>query len=178
MQSTNKKKLLIIVGLIFIILIAAGIYFQSKDSKTKPPVLTGDYYDRNSGNDVSNPADKTPDNFGSEYPDTAFIGFDQLLTAGMSSGQLDLVRKGLNEYNISDSKKYSQFSLTAGSIETFTEGDGGLNFVMQADKAVNLSVEVTYPNLDSVSLTVKKDGVQQFKKDYIVNDNTGGEDDL
>ena len=174
MQSTSNRRLQIVIGTLVVLMLI--IFIVVDLLRPKKPDLTGEYKDTNSGTVISNPAGKQPDNFGSEYPDTTFIGFDQLLSSGLGSDQLDLVKKGLNDFNVSINKKYSELSLTSDSVETTVGDSFGMDFDCIADRTVKLHTRLTYTDINAITLQVQDNsGKELYSGEYISADT---EDDL
>ena len=103
------------VFLVLLTMVFSIFAFRHKPNTSK--IKPGSYYDKGSGETVSNPAGKTPETFGGTVDTPIFLGFDDLLTIGVSKLQLDAIKKAFDNYSKDGNKHIKEVSVTIASIK-------------------------------------------------------------
>ena len=120
-MAVNLKqngRLYAIIVIVTIALIAPFIYLAVKQSGQKAGTSTGEYYDPGSGETVSDPAGRTPENFAGNAEGPVYLGFSKLLDIGLTTYQLDAVKYTFEQYGRTSNQKIEEVSLTVNSLAT------------------------------------------------------------
>ena len=171
-RMSPKKKLIIVIG-VFVILSIIAIVFalinqQSPQtiSKTDTATNQNQYTDPVSGEVVSNPSGKAPED-ASGYNGVTFLGFARLIDYGISSDQLTIIKGYLENYkDIATGNKITQISLDATSLKQSVNADSGTKIVtvrIVVNKSTEQTLELTYQGIEDMAVTVyDKDRVQVY----------------
>lgn len=159
MQSPNKNKA-ILVGIVLmpvIISLIVFVFISSRSSNSE------EYFDPGSGETVSDPKGKTPELFGVDSEAPLFLGFSKLIDAGLTSGQLDLVKASFGRFSKTEDRYITELSITVDTIER-TEEDSGfsLSFDLTANREIKYSCTVSYVGLDDARVVVSDESGKQI----------------
>jgi hypothetical protein len=149
----RQKWLIVIitVAVVFIGLIIYGIFAvtTSKNTAPTPTPASAQYYDKQSGQTVSNPAGKGPDVYGSNPNTPVFLGFSDLTNVGLSYVQVEDIQQGFTNYSSLISKT-SEVSIDVSTInDTFnnTGGNSTVSFSVTLNRVKQLLAKVNYSGL-------------------------------
>lgn len=162
MQSPNKNKVIIILialSPVIISLLVFGFINIRKDTSNPD-----EYYDKGSGETVSNPKNKTPEIFGIEPGEPTYLGFSKLIDAGLTTEQLDLVKSIFAVFSLSDDRYITELSVTINTIEqNISDESLSISFEITADRKTKYSCIVSYTGLSDARLVVSdSEGKQIF----------------
>jgi hypothetical protein len=159
MQFLNKRS--VAIGGVFLVLIAAAIWFQNRGSQSN------EYYDAASGETVSDPADKSPEAFGRRGDEPVFLGIGKLLDYGVTSTQLTATKKAFTDYARQGSK-ITEISINVASIDKEKHDKTAariwdvLNFSGTFDRSRSYKARLEYFDLTTIRLTLYDSGGKQL----------------
>lgn len=165
MRFRKNRKLIIIVVLVLVafgISIIAANTNTKKDASTTKDVTTGagEYYDANSKQTVSDPAGKTPENYGTESDAPAFFGTSNLIDYGLSAAQEKDMEFAIYKYFNANSKKISEVSIVVDSIAPVERDRDSvsttetINFDFVVDRKDRYKVRMDYFDLISIQMYI------------------------
>ena len=154
-----KKTHLLIVAfvLLFIGFVIFGLVSSGKNQDQQAARDTGDYYDPYSGETVSNPEGKSPEDFG-KNSGLVLLGLGGLLDHGLTQDQLDAYRTALSQYNTKNKDYVKEASIDVSSIERFEEETKttithGLKFSLIINRGEKkFTARIEYTGLSSIKL--------------------------
>lgn len=147
---------IVIVGIIALIFKIQG----SSSSSTGEPNMNS-YTDPASGETILSPEGKLPEKYGTNPDAPVIIGFDELLTRGLSLDQTSLIKGMLNDYadQVKSKGKITEISLVKGSIShTHDRNTGGdtYDFSLLFNRKDTYAAHITIPDTDTVALSLTK----------------------
>jgi len=154
----ENGRLYLIIAVVSIALVAPFIYLAIKQSGRNGATGNEEYYDPGSGETVSNPSGRTPENFGGNAEGPVYLGFGELLDVGMSKYQLEAVKYAFEQYGRTTNQKVQEVSLTVSSltIEGHNKDDptpkDKVFFDVTINRKQNLKARVDYFDITSVQL--------------------------
>lgn len=168
MQSLNnlspRGRQLLIGGLTLFIALPL-MYFVYNATGTSDPTRKGTYYDKGSGETVTN-NDQTPETFGTNGDNQTYLGTSELLPIGVSKYQIDALKSALTTYGKTRSPQASEYSVTTASIKVGERdpNDSDLVDTVVFDVLVNrkdtYKATLRYFNISSAQLTLRTKGGQ------------------
>lgn len=114
----DNGRLYAVIAIVSIALIAPFIYLAIKQFGPKTTPDSNEYYDQGSGETVSDPAGRTPENFAGNAEGPIYLGFSKLLDKGLTKYQLDAVKYAFEQYGKASNQKIEEVSLTVSSLTT------------------------------------------------------------
>ena len=112
----NKK--IIIAAVVVLVVIFGAMLLNRDDTGTDPNVKldSGQSYDSDSGETVSDPEGKDVDQYGSNPDAPLILGADDLIVEGVTNEQTDGLKYGLYKYFGGKSKKIDRISIVVDTI--------------------------------------------------------------
>lgn len=160
-QKQERKKILLIVGALVLALVIITVIIElalGSKKLVKNPGDTNRYYDANSGETVSDPPNKTPENYDkSSSIQPLYLGFSKLLDFGVTFDQLKSIKLALVKYSAANNRSGQEFSIKVSSINNvLPEGDGDVvtSFKMTVDRSQTYDVKVSYNDLINIHLFI------------------------
>lgn len=159
----NRKRKLLIAGVVVILLIIFGIIIalsgKSEKKQDIPDINnSGRYKDPNSGQTVSDPPEKAPELYGRNADAPIFLGDTKLLNYGVSSYQRKDFQFGIFTYFQSVSKKIKEVSVDVSTItikphnrSTPTTIDTAY-FDVVIDRKDRFKVQMDYYNITAIHM--------------------------
>lgn len=162
MQSPNRNKAILIsvVLLPVVIALVVFIFTSSRSSNSNAE----EYLDPGSGETVSSPKNKTPEKFGISTDGPTYLGFSKLIDAGLTTGQLELVKVIFGRFSVSDSRNLNELSITVETIDLNVSDEGmSMSFELTANRTTQYQCVISYVGLDDARVVIAdKDGKQVF----------------
>jgi len=160
MQLPNRNKLILasIVLVPVVISLIVFVFVNTRGSNSE------EYFDPGSGETVSSPKNKTPELFGVDSEGPLFLGFSKLVGAGLTAGQLDLVRSIFGRFSTTNERNIKELSVTVDTIEQTIDDSGiSLTFDLTANRTTKYLCVISYSGLDYARVVVSdKAGKQIF----------------
>ncbi len=164
----NRRNLLIGGGILLMIVIAVSVSLftssQSKNSIDK----SGRYVDTRSGEVVSDPAGKAPDQYGVPSNQPLYLGFSELTNVGISKYQMEGLKSALYEYAKGVQGGIKEFSITVATIKT-TPSDPNADdphntatFDLTTNRTTTFAARLEYSGVSTIRLYLFKDGKQAY----------------
>lgn len=161
MQSLNNvspRGRQILIGGITMLIILPLFYFVYNASSNSDPRKQGTYYDKGSGETVTN-TNQTPETFGTDGQNVTFLGISDLLTVGVSKFQIAALKSALKDYGNTRSPEAKEFSITTKTIEVAESSEDStsdsVDFEIKVDRKDTYKTTLRYFNLSSAQLTLK-----------------------
>lgn len=156
-SGSLRNRLLIIAGIALVC--GLLILLQLNNRSTKNPSDRGSYYDTGSGETVSNPDDKSPENLGTLGDLPLFLGLSKLLEQGVTQDQLDGLKLAFSKYPVlQDSKSIREVSVSIDSIKVIPHDSEdpvqSLTFDTTINRQSKLVATVEYSGLSDVRLVL------------------------
>lgn len=149
----------ILIGLVTLLLIAPFVFLAiRKSGQTKKAGSNGEYYDKNSGETISDPNGKTPENYGGNAEGPVYLGFSKLLDVGVSKFQLDAVKYAFEQFGQANNKTIREVSLTVDSLNVTphdpknSDSKDTAYFDVTLDRKENYKARVEYFDISAVRL--------------------------
>ncbi len=149
----------LLIAVVTVLLIAPFVYLAVKKGNLSGKTSsTGEYYDKNSGETVSNPAGKAPENFGGTADHPVYLGFSKLLDIGVSKYQLEALKYAFEQYGKSSNQSPKEVSLTVDSIHSTLHNPSDPNskdtvtFDVTLDRKQAYKAKVEYSDITAVRL--------------------------
>lgn len=160
MQSINnlndkQKKILIISLSVFIILPLFYITYQASTGNN--PNKKGVYYDKNSGQTVTNNGAQ-PETFGVGSETPTYLGTAELFKIGVTKYQLAALEKALFDFAKTVSNKPSELSIDVKTITPVAydpEAENPVNetsYLLQVDRKTKYKIKMQYSGLGTVKI--------------------------
>jgi hypothetical protein len=143
-----------VVALLWLI----GASSRNDDTNTLQP---NEYFDRRSGETVSDPGGKTPDTFGSAAGQPIYLGLGKLLDYGVTIGQLNATKEAFFSYSKTSNANIEEVSIDVASIMSLpsdpssTQPKQTLTFNVQFDRDKTFDVRLDYFGVSSIRLYLK-----------------------
>jgi hypothetical protein len=119
-MHSNEKNLrwIYIGGAMLFVLVSVVIYLAVTRTGQKGQVAnsTNTYYDPRSKETVSDPAGKTPENYGVNPDQPIYLGFSRLITVGVTKYQVSATESALYQYSKLSKKNAKEVSITVDSV--------------------------------------------------------------
>lgn len=152
------KKSRILIGFVIVVLGLAIIYLFDKD-KNENQISSNDmgsYYDPYSGETVSDPEGKSPEDYG-ETNKMVLLGMGGLLDHGLTQDQLGAYRVALDQYSAKNNNYVKEASIVVNTIERFDEATttsikNGLKFDLVINRESRLQARLEYTGLSALKL--------------------------
>ncbi len=144
---------------ILIFLIIAGSRKKSADTQTNQ-TSAGDYYDSKSGQTVSDPANRAPENYGGTTAQPVFLGITSLLNIGVTNYQLNATKQAFEQFAAALKKPGKEFSVTVASITSIPEDKNNpdsrptASFELTIDRTASYQARLEYFDVTAVRLVV------------------------
>lgn len=162
MQSLNNlspKGQRILIGVITAFIAIPLFYLAYNASNSSDPAKRGTYYDKGSGETVTN-NNQTPETFGTDGVNITYLGIGELLDRGVTKYQVAALKSALKDYAKTRSPQALEFSITSKTIEV-TEDDSSrtMLFELRVDRKDTYKAKTRYFDISSMQLTItEKDG--------------------
>jgi len=158
----SKKQIYIIVALLAVLVMLLLIFAGSrKNNQTGNVNSTEEYYDKNSGETVSNPANRTPEKYGVIDEKPLYLGISKLLDKGVTFDQVEATKEALNRFSKSDNKNIKEFSLDIQSIDQIIpkatdppDTKATMYFNLTTDRTQTYKAKLEYFELTAIHLYV------------------------
>ncbi len=152
MQSANKRRLLIILGVILLLVIGVVALLSKPPKKPSTPQITT-YTDPYSHETVTDVAGKAPDTYGSTATTPIYLGFDKLLDHGMTFDQVGNLKVAFDNFSKKQPKPIQQVSIDVDHITAEHDTSGFfLFFNVMADRQYVYKAKVDYTGLSAIRL--------------------------
>jgi hypothetical protein len=178
MFKTKSRILAIAIISVFILVVISGLLLSSSSKKGGFNPNSGEYYDKNSGETVSNPPGKGPDTYGTASGAPIYLGVSSLLDSGLTYDQLTKVKYAFSNYFTQNKKTVHEVSVNVNSIthgprRKFSSDPYSDLFNVTFDRKDTYKVRIEYTGLDDVRLYLynQKTDVQVYDSG-VLNGNT------
>lgn len=161
----NKK--VIIAAVIVVVVIAGSWLLTRNNQKADEPEVnlnSGQKYDPDSGETISDPKGKDVDLYGTNPDAPLVLGTSDLIAEGVTNEQTDGLKYGLYKYFGGKSKKIDRISVVVDTIEVapydpYAEDSnvGKINFNVRVNQDKLYKVLFKYFDLDSVQVLIYDD---------------------
>lgn len=166
-----RTRRLLLIGALLTTGIFLAVVLVLSDKPQQSGEGTGQYYDTGSGETVSSPIGKTPENYGEEQDKPLYLGFSKLPNYGVTQNQVEALKLGLAFYSGRRSEKITEVSLQVATISAgaYNEDSGEriLTFDLQVNRKDMYQATMVYKGLRSAKLSLAKDGTEKYASDYI-----------
>lgn len=169
-NSPNKRKLIIVIILvtIIILLIIGFIFYNQRDKSDE----VNEYYDPGSGETVSNPDGKSPENFEKIGNTPTFLGYSKLLDVGVTKFQEEGLKTAVTLYSRENNNFISESSITTSSIKISDYDDPNTlirtaDFEMTINRKDKYQAKAILDGIKNVNLILSKDGKKVYESDFI-----------
>ena len=157
MQLQNRRRLAIVVLILFGLVLAVSIFAIFSSGKTSKKLPPGQYVDSFSHKTVSNPPGIAPEKYGTSPNTPVYLGFDELLNYGLGFDQLKNVEAYFHEYSQAQAEPIGQISVDVDNISTQHDPSNpdspfDILFRVQFDQASIYQAKVEYFGLNDVRL--------------------------
>jgi hypothetical protein len=163
MQSLNNlspKGQRILIGVVTALIAIPLFYVAYNVSTQSNPAQKGTYYDKGSGETVTN--NQSPETFGTDGTNITYLGLGTLLEKGITKYQIAAYKDALKTYALTRSPRALEFSITTDTIQTrpgSSPGTQNMSFELRVDRKDTYKAEMRYFNISSIQLTItEKDG--------------------
>lgn len=185
----NKKdrlKFIIIVISVTVLVVGIGVVAtmvsnHNKNAHKKTNDITtgqGDYYDPNSHQTVSNPAGKTPENYGATTDAPIFLGTDALLNNSLTDTQVGDYKFAIYQYFKQANIKSTEVSIAVNTIAVPPHDPNSasttqtITFNIVVNRKDTYRVSMDYSNFDTVDLRLADNtGKQLYDSGTVTNQN-------
>ncbi|MDB5168793.1 MAG: hypothetical protein JWO41_149 [Candidatus Saccharibacteria bacterium] len=161
MESLNKlsarsKALIALVLFVGLIIMVVGLSHSGNKNKPAVDPKSGLYYDKNSGETVSNPSGKTPDTYGTTPTALTYLGFSRLLDYGLGSDQLTNVKYAFQDFSTKQNLRLTELSVGKDSVTAgrTSSDDSYLDFTVLANRKTTYLARILYADDQSITLTI------------------------
>lgn len=150
----------IFIGLITAFIVLPIFYFAYQASNNSDPNKQGTYYDKNSGQTVTN-NNQTPETYGVESARPTYLGTTQLFDIGVTKYQLLAIEEALYLFAKKQTAKPSEISVDVKSIAEVSYDPEAANpvnqtsFIFQLDRKTNYKVTLWYSGLGTAKISVE-----------------------
>lgn len=176
----EKKKLLLIIVVSSVIL--AGIFALVSQQERRRAQDSGRHYDSPSGETISDPEGKTPENFaGDSQP--IYLGFARLYDNGLTKFQVEAVKYGFIRFSEGRPEKIKEVSIYVDTIkqQPFDRDSSDPTRRVLFDVLINrkdkFQATVEYVSIRSAELILRSDGKEVFRSGVIDPQRLGEEDE-
>lgn len=148
MEFLRQPRTQIAIGLlVFICLIIVVVLNVFSGDKS------GQYYDKPSGETVSDPSWKTKDNYATNDNQPIYLGFSTLLDYGMTQNQMTGVRYAFYQFAKKQNPPIKEVSIYVKEIQQITEnGNQYLEFKVRTDRKTDYRARIEYTGLNAITL--------------------------
>lgn len=169
-NTLGKKKLLVIILVSSVLL--AGVFAIISWQDGRRTEDTGRHYDSPSGETISDPEGKTPENFaGDSQP--IYLGFARLYDSGLTKFQVEAVRYSFIRFSESRPEKIKEVSIYVNTIEQvpFDRDSSDPTRRVVFDVIINrkdkFQATVEYTSIRSAELVLRSNGMEAFRSGVI-----------
>lgn len=185
MNNPDRKRLIVIGIVVLAVVIVVGVvaatissHNKNNANKNKVKDITtgqGDYYDPNSHDTVSNPAGKTPENYGATTDAPVYLGVDALLNNSLTDTQVGDYKFAVYQYFKSAGIKTTQVSVAVDTIVAPHNPDSTtqtMTFNIVVNRKDTYKVSMDYSDLDTIDLRLSDNtGKQLYDSGAVTNQN-------
>lgn len=164
MQSLNNlppRGRQILIGAATTLIVLPLFYFLYVSTGNSDPNKKGTYYDKGSGETVTN-TNQTPETYGTTGDNQTYLGIAELLTYGVSKYQVEALKSALTAYGKTRAPQASEYSIVSKSITVADPSEDSTDDIVTFDVLVNrkdtYKATMRYFNLSSIQLTLKTKG--------------------
>lgn len=171
--NDRRKITIAVLGFAAVIVILLIFLMNSKGNEPYEP---NEYYDDFSKQTVSSPTDKDSELYaGQPYGGVIFLGFDTLLSNGLTETQLETVRLALSKSTLLDSTEFKEFSLNISDFkkETVAKSGPGTSFKDRIKTQIKLGrekiadIDITFYEVTEVELSISENGKVLYESGQI-----------
>ncbi len=169
-NSPNKRRLIIVIILvILIIFLIIGLIFYSQRNK---PDEINEYYDPGSGETVSDPVGKSPENFENIGKTPTYLGFSKLIDFGVTKYQEEGIKTAVTLYSRENNNFINESSITTSSIKISDYDDPNTlirtaEFEMVINRKDKYQAKAILDGIKNVNVILSKDGKKVYESDFI-----------
>lgn len=119
MDKKPPKAIILLVVVLIVGVIGFGMFVIVSNLNSSKATLGDDdlYVDPGSGQVVSDPEGKTPENYNANPAEPILLGIPELINYGISQYQIEALKHILTTYS-QEEKKLNEFSITVDSIQS------------------------------------------------------------
>jgi hypothetical protein len=173
MRLVNRK---VLAFAVITLLIVSGLWLGFSHKKNgSQSGQSSTYTDPFSHETVSNPSGKAPDRYGTPANQPLFLGFDKLLTYGITFDQLNETKQAFYRYSTKQTPPIKQISIDVDHITT--QHDQNVHnspfvilFNVQFNRKTVNQAKLSYQGLSDIQLTLSKDGKPVYDSGVITLD--------
>jgi len=181
MDLFKNRKVVIAIVVVLVAIFGTIILANSNKKENNgnvKDVTTGkdDYFDPNSRETISNPAGKTPENYGYDASAPTFFGTSNLLDYGVTTDQESDARFAIFQYFNGKKEKVSEVSVVIATISPVdrdrnsTSDRDTINFDIVVDRKTTYKVRMEYFDLSSIQLYMSDaNGTQIYDSGVVSN---------
>ena len=154
MNRMNKKTVAILASSALIVSLVVIIFLLGNH-----PVKNNknEYFDKNSGETISDPEGKSPETANSSDNIPVFLGFKEIINAGLSKYQQEAIMKTFESYSKDHNNTVKEVSLKISSLKTTISNDtdstkNNITFDVTINRKNNYIAKVEYFDISSVQL--------------------------
>jgi hypothetical protein len=165
---TNRRNLLIGGGILLILIIAVSVALFSSSQSKNSIDKSGRYVDTRSGEVVSDPAGKAPDQYGAAPNQPIYLGFSELSSIGLSKYQLETLKSTLYEFSKGITGGIKEYSITVASIKTSPADQSSddpsttTTFDLTTNRTTTYNATIKYSGVSTLRLLLTKDNKPVF----------------
>lgn len=154
---TDKQRQYLIISVTLLIVIPL-FYFVYQASNNSDPNKKGTYFDKNSGQTVTN-NNALPETYGVDPTTPTYLGITKLFDIGVTKYQLVALEQALFDFAKTVSDKPSELSVDINSISEVSydsESDNPtseVSFILQVDRKTKYKIRMHYSGLGTVKIT-------------------------
>ncbi len=172
-EDPAKRSLIQACAITLLALFVIGVLILLFQRSNKNPGDTGRYYDRNSGEVVSDPTGKGPDTYGETDSQMIYLGFSKLTELGLTKYQLASLQACLQQYSATRQNNVKEVSISVNTIKQAaldkesTTGDLSLTFDLTINRTELYQAQLFTRSLTTAKLILKQGDKQILDSGFV-----------
>ncbi len=170
-DPNSKKNIAIALAIAAVVIIGIIVVLVVSSNNKKPSPKTEEqtqYYDKGSGQTVSDPEGRVPESYGAPNQELVFLGISKILDYGITFDQLNTLQYAFDQYSKSSGKNLKEISFQVATINhTTTETEQAITNILSFDvkfdrKDTVYKAKVDYSGLSTIRLYLSDSKGKQF----------------
>lgn len=160
MQSLNNlspRGRVLLIGVVSVFILLPLFYFVYSATSNNNPNKPGTYYDKGSGETVTNNKQQ-PEDFGTDGSTVTYLGTAPLFDIGVTKFQLAATKKALLDFAKTTTDEPSEISINKESISAASynpevaNSRSEVSFVIQVDRKTKYQIRLQYYDITKIQL--------------------------